>query len=90
MPNDNNLPPLPELPLPTTIELKESGTLSFFSNFEQALNIPRNWSVAYERLQSSSPDAPTYQLVISSGIGTAAANDNFPVLKNSKEVVIRL
>ena len=71
MPNDNNLPPLPVIPVPE-VDLQESGQFTFFSNLENLANIPRNWVVSYNRLQDSNPNTPTYQLVISSGVGTAA------------------
>ena len=71
MPNDNNLPPLPVIPVPE-VELQEPGQFTFFSNLENLVNIPRNWSVSYDRLRDSNPSTPTYQLVISSGVGTAA------------------
>ncbi len=61
MPNNNN----------PTITLPESGEFNFYTNAQNA-NLSQNYRVAYERLQSSSPNTPEYQLTISAAVGAGA------------------
>ncbi len=89
MPNQNDLPPLPEIPVPesSNVRLSETGEFNFATNLNEIGSVTRNWSISYQRLQSENPNAPTYQLLISSGVGTVGeivkkieriiANDNF-------------
>ena len=74
MTNQNNLPPLPEIPVPesSNVRLSETGEFNFATNLNEIGSVTRNWSISYQRLQSENPNAPTYQLLISSGVGTVA------------------
>src|SRR5690606_34918076 len=53
------------------IKLPESGEFNFVTNVQNS-NLSHNYKVAYERLQSSNPEAPEYQLRISAAVGAGA------------------
>jgi Ca2+-binding RTX toxin-like protein len=54
-----------------TVKLPESGEFNFYTNVDKA-HIGYNYRVTYERLHSSNPNAPEYQLKISAAVGTGA------------------
>ena len=53
------------------VKLPESGEFNFITNIQNSSH-PQNYRVAYERLQSSNPNTPEYQLRISAAIGAGA------------------
>lgn len=61
MPNQTN----PKIILP------ESGEFNFVTNVQNS-NFSQNYRVTYQRLQSSNPNAPEYQLRISAAVGAGA------------------